>query len=239
MDSFHSLKQIISIPYYSNLQCSTLGLDSIDHCFNKSHYKSFGDIDYVFNELGYRAEYQYHQNHQNAILAVGDSFTLGLGVNVDDTWPVQLSKILNYPVLNFSLNGASNDWIARRTSELLQFFNPKAVIIHYTFSHRRENPNTDWYDNERTECDPMYTEIENYKNWEERFFQIVNLGVPVIHSFIPNWHTSVVDYSAMGTNVIAPELKLDIARDGFHYGSKTHQSLAEKMYKLLATQGIM
>ena len=105
--------------------------------------------------------------------------------------------------------------------------------------HRRENPNTDWYDNERTECDPMYTEIENYKNWEERFFQIVNLGVPVIHSFIPNWHTSVVDYSAMGTNVIAPELKLDIARDGFHYGSKTHQSLAEKMYKLLATQGIM
>ena len=224
------LKQNISIPSYANLRCNTLGLDSIEHCLRKSHYESFGDVNYLFNELGYRMGSQYHQN---SILAIGDSFTLGLGVNVDDTWPVQLSKILNYPVLNFSLNGASNDWIARRTSELLEFFSPKAVIVHYTFSHRRENENTSWHDDERTECDAVHTEIENYNNWKTRFLQICNLNVPVVHSFIPNWHTSSIDYSVMGTNVMAPMPKIDLARDGFHYGIATNQLVAEKIAKLL------
>jgi hypothetical protein len=227
-----TLAQTISIPYYANRVCSILGLDSPEHCLDKNHYKSYpNDIVYKFNSMGYRESEQYTGNE---ILAIGDSFTLGLGVNIEDTWPAQLSKILNYPVLNFSLNGASNDWIARRSTELLDFFNPRALIVHYTFSHRRERPFTDWHDDERTECEPIYTNEQNLTNWQNNFEKINQLPVPVVHSFIPNWHANPVDYSV--SNVVLPFKQIDYARDGFHYGPSTHAQLAKKITSLLGDE---
>jgi hypothetical protein len=223
MDQTRTLKQTVGIPDYYNLQCDTLGLDSFEHCFDKKNYNKFPKVVYKFNSLGYRTNEEYSGNE---ILVVGDSFTLGLGVNIEDTWPAQLSKLLNYPVLNFSLNGASNDWIARRAAELLDFFNPKLLIVHYSFSHRREKPFPDWHDNERTECEPIYTDSENFINWQNNFKKISNLRVPLIHSFIPNWHTSDINYTSIGTNVIPPIGVIDLARDGFHYGPATNRLLA-------------
>lgn len=230
MNQLRTLAQTVTIPYYANRACNTIGLDSPAHCLNLAHYHSYPDeIYYKFNSLGYREKEQYTGNE---ILAIGDSFTLGLGVNVEDTWPAQLSNLLNYPVLNFSLNGASNDWIARRAVELLEFFNPRALVVHYTFSHRRERPFPDWHDDERTECEPIYTEEENLNNWRKNFEIIKNLPVPVIHSFIPNWHRK---YDVCtGLNVIPPMIQCDLARDGFHYGVQTNLALAEQITNLLA-----
>jgi hypothetical protein len=224
-----TLAQTVSIPHYANMACNTLGLDSLEHCFDKNHYKFYPDnIVYKFNSMGYRTSEKYCGNE---ILAIGDSFTLGLGVNIEDTWPAQLSKLLDYPVLNFSLNGASNDWIARRAGELLSFFKPKAIVIHYTFSHRRERPFLDWPDNERTECEPIYTDEQNLINWQENFKKINMLAVPAIHSFIPNWHTTPVHCSDL--NVIMPTTQVDFARDYFHYGPVTHLQLAKQITNLL------
>jgi hypothetical protein len=229
MDQPRTLAQTITIPYYANMVCDTIGLDSPAHCFDKNHYQSYPtNIVYKFNSVGYRDIEQYSGTE---ILAVGDSFTLGLGVNYEDTWPAQLSKMLNYPVLNFSLNGASNDWIARRAVELLEFFNPKALIVHYTFSHRRERPFPNWHDDERTECEPLYTDEENLINWKKNFKTIENLSVPVIHSFIPNWHSQPVECNL--PNATQPINQIDHARDGFHYGTQTHSMLAKQITNLL------
>ena len=120
MYSTDQFKQSVAIPEYANLKCKFLGLDSMEHCFNKNHFANYESVSYEFNELGYRHGNPAHYQG-NEILAIGDSFTLGLGVNQSDTWPECLARLLNYPVLNFSLNGASNDWIARKTSILLQY----------------------------------------------------------------------------------------------------------------------
>jgi hypothetical protein len=230
MGQLRTLAQTITIPYYSNMVCKTIGLDSPSHCFDKNYYKSYPhDIVYKFNSMGYRDIEQYSGSE---ILAIGDSFTLGLGVNAEDTWVAHLSKMLNYPVLNFSLNGASNDWIARRAVELLEFFNPRALVVHYTFSHRRERPFPDWHDDERTECEPVYTDEENLINWKKNFEIIENLSVPVIHSFIPNWHNQPVDCNL--PNAVQPINQIDCARDGFHYGVQTHLILATQITNLLA-----
>ena len=231
MDPLDDLLQTIEIPYYSNLNCTTLGLDSIEHCFNKKHYTTYPDnINYSFNEIGYR--HNSIKNYQgNEILAVGDSFTLGLGVNQSDCWSSQLENMLNYPVLNFSLNGASNDWIARKIKDLLKIFKPKCVIAHYSFSHRRERPWPDWNDDERTECDPLYSIEENFNNWYTNFNLINSYGVPVVHSFIPDWHDQPVDYTQLSGSIVPPVIIKDLARDGFHYGVKTHQSLADYFCK--------
>lgn len=220
-------KQSIGIPDYANLQCNTLGLDSPEHCFDKRLFQTWGPVSYEFNALGYRhKDPKYYSGHE--ILAVGDSFTLGLGVNACDTWPEQLSRLLNYPVLNFSMNGASNDWIARKTSALLKYFKPKCVIIHYSFTHRRERSDTDWTDAERTLCEPTHSEQENFDNWQNNRHQLIKIckGIPLIHTAIVNWHTHSVP------DVVVPK-QIDRARDGFHYGPQTNLTFATSLLELL------
>jgi hypothetical protein len=226
--------QILKIDRYANLVSDTLGMDCEQHCFNPLYYRQYPhQVLYQFNELGFRTQSP-NQMQGNEILAIGDSFTLGLGVAQCHTWSAQLAQELNYPVLNFSLNGASNDWMVRKTSQLLTVFSPRCIVVHYTFSHRRERPFPDWHDDERTECEPLYSDQENYQNWQQAFDYFSSLGVPVVHSFISDWHTQPVDYAQLPGKVISPMSKIDLARDGFHYGVETHRRLAKKITSLLA-----
>ena len=217
----NSFYKTIKIPSYSDLTCSALGLDSPDHCFDQKHYKQYPQFEYKFNSLGYRTVDPTTWTGKE-ILVLGDSFTLGLGCSAEDIYTSQLEKTLNYPVLNFSLNGASNDWINRKLGQLLEFFDPPAVVVHYTFSHRRECPREDWFDDERTMCDPLPSAAENYNNWHENFKSICNQNCNVVHSFITDWHPEPVSYD---NKMIPPIKKIDLARDGFHYGPRTHQAI--------------
>lgn len=216
-------RQRVQIPEYVNLECNTIGLDSLEHCFDKKHFKQYEPVSYRFNELGYRHRSR-DQYQGNEILVIGDSFTLGLGVNQADTWPEQLSRLLDYPVLNFSLNGASNDWIARKTSVLLEYFQPRCVIVHYSFSHRRELDRSDWTDSERTLCEANHSNEENLQNWQKNkeILSQACQDIPLIHSAITNWHPEPV------SDVMVPQ-QIDLARDGFHYGPQTHRLFATNL----------
>lgn len=223
------IKQALSIPRYADFHATSIGLDSEKHCFNLDHFRAYPDaITYEFNELGFR-DCSYLKYASTDIIAIGDSFTLGLGVNAQQTWPARLAHLLDHPVRNFSLNGASNDWMARKIQKILEFFSPPLIIVHYTFSHRRERPFLDWHDDERTESEPLYTQQENMQNWTKAYELFANLSVPVIHSFIPNWDPVGVDHGPLGPNCLAPVQPQDLARDGFHYGPKTHAQLAQDL----------
>ena len=231
------VQQHIGIPFYSNLQTDSLGMDSAEHCLNRQIFNQHSPVCYQFNEIGFRT-HPVDQFKSDAILVLGDSFTLGLGNNVGDRYTDLLEQKLSHQVLNFSLNGASNDWIARKLQQLLPLFQPRAVVIHYTFSHRRERPQTDWHDDERTECEPFYSSEENYQNWFANFQTIQTLAgdIKLVHSFISNWHDQPVDYTKLGKNIIPPLTQLDFARDGFHYGPITHCNLANQITNLLVDE---
>jgi hypothetical protein len=232
------IKTALTIPFYRDMACDCLGLDSMEHCLDRQHFDHYKDsITYRFNDLGFRdCSSDLYQG--NEILAIGDSFTLGLGVNADQTWPCVLGQLLDYPVRNFSLNGASNDWMARKVTQLMQYFRPRAVVVHYTFSHRREKPVADWHDDERTECEPCYTPQENLLNWKKNYKVFANLTVPVIHSFITDWDPHGIDYQSFGSNMLGPIKKQDLARDGFHYGAGTHQSVAQQLLEITNLLGV-
>jgi hypothetical protein len=225
----HRLQQVVSVPYYNNLTCSTLGLDSLHHCFNVNHFKNWpGGINYQFNEIGFRTR-SINEFTGKEILVIGDSFSLGLGCNQSQCWPSVLENLLQYPVLNFSLNGASNDWMARKVQQLLEFFTPRAILFHHTFSHRRERDQPDWKDDERTECNACYTSEENFKNLLDnlKIIQTTCQSIPTIHGFVSKWHDQNVDYSQFKNYTIPPIDVVDLARDGFHYGPITHKYLAQ------------
>jgi hypothetical protein len=72
-------------------------------------------------------------------MAIGDSNTEGVGVNDNETWPHQLSKLIPNGVdLNFGLAGASNDYIARTLLTYYDLIKPDLVLIMYTEPLRRE-----------------------------------------------------------------------------------------------------
>lgn len=231
------VSQKINIPFYANLQTDILGMDNKQYCLNAELFDACPLITYQFNQVGFRT-HSIDKFDPNAVLVLGDSFTLGLGVNSADRFSDIIEQRIKHQVLNFSLNGASNDWIARKLQQLLTVFQPRAIVVHYTFSHRRERPNLDWLDDERTECEPFYSSQENFDNWAANFNNICSMTkhVELIHSFIPNWHDHNVNYSNFGRNVLTPQHQIDHARDGFHYGPLTHQLLADKITSLLACE---
>lgn len=228
------IEKHINIPFYANLQANSLGLDSREHSINRRMFDQHPLVTYKFNEIGFRT-HSVVEVEPDAILVLGDSFTLGLGNNLADRYTDILEQQLSHQVLNFSLNGASNDWIARTLQKLLKLFCPRAIIIHYTFSHRRERPFPNWHDDERTECEPFYSSDENFNNWMTNFNLICSTAgdIKLIHSFIPNWHDQEIDYDNLGKNIIPPLPILDHARDNFHYGPSTHRALAAAITNLL------
>jgi hypothetical protein len=63
------------------------------------------------------------------ILAVGDSYTFGSGVNDGETWPAQLEHILGMPVVNASAGGWGIDQQVLRYEQLTPIVKPKIAIV--------------------------------------------------------------------------------------------------------------
>lgn len=225
----------IAIPFYADMVIDSLGMDSAQYCFDKKLFNQHAPVHYKFNSIGYRT-HPVCKFISNPILVLGDSFTLGLGNHEHHRFSNILEQQLAHQVLNFSLNGASNDWICRKLHQLLAVFDPSAIVIHYTFSHRRERPQSHWHDNERTECEPLYTTEQNFQNWYHNFQKICTAvgNTKLVHSFIPGWHDAAVDYTSLSRHVLDPITQLDFSRDGFHYGPQSHQTLANAITNLLA-----
>lgn len=126
------------VPRLANQRLREMGMDSLDQCRDPVHWQKYPHtIEYVFNDRGYRDQ-PWPSDLDRAVWCIGDSFTQGLGSPWTHTWPVVLSELMNYPVIVVSMNGASNDWMARKTAELLAEIQPRAVAIQWSYIHRRE-----------------------------------------------------------------------------------------------------
>jgi hypothetical protein len=72
-------------------------------------------------------------------MSIGDSNTEGVGVNNDETWPAQFSKLITNGVdHNFGVGGRSNDFITRCLITYYNLIKPDLVLIMYTSPQRRE-----------------------------------------------------------------------------------------------------
>ena len=129
------------LPTRQNQIWTESGIDSLVDCLDKKHFKSYPyPIEYRYNSRGYRdAEWPEDVSElENAIWCFGDSFTVGIGSPVEHTWAHLLQQHTNRRVINISMDGASNNWISRKAVEVLQLIKPKIIILHWSYTHRRE-----------------------------------------------------------------------------------------------------
>lgn len=104
------------------------------------------DCLYHFNSLGYRGE-EFDPAARLKIFVSGCSYTFGLGVQHDQTWPALLKKLvadkLDVPIdqtnlQNFSQLGASNGYIARTIVRQCERVRPDLAVIAFTHRERTE-----------------------------------------------------------------------------------------------------
>jgi hypothetical protein len=117
------------------------GIDSVEHCKDKEHFKNYPyKISYHYNHRGFRDnDWPTSLNElETSIWCLGDSFTVGIGSPVEHTWPWLLQKNTNINTINVSMDGASNNWLARKAQRILEEIRPKVLIIHWSYISRRE-----------------------------------------------------------------------------------------------------
>lgn len=237
-----------------NEQSIYSGIDNPTECHDLAHFLNYPyPINYQYNSRGFRDQ-EWPDDLTDCIWCIGDSFTAGVGVPYEHTWPQVLQKRTGCRTINVSLDGASNNWIARQVQTIKEILNPKHIIVHWSYSHRREKelkdviePLQQTYTNSKQQQD-FNLWLEQYDLESMRRIQFIKSTVEedlsntqdcirlagnVIHSFIPEWHPVKLNLN-FGDLLVIPEFEvIDFARDKHHYDILTSQNFVGQILKYL------
>lgn len=216
------------------------GLDSLDKCYNKDYYINYPhDVVYNYNSRGYRDIEWPNQIDEQVIWCVGDSFTLGLGCPFEYTYPNLLRDYVNRPIINISMDGGSNQYITRKAKYIIENVKPKHLIIHWSYFHRREDPNPNKSDEERRIYEDKTSDANddclNILNCIEIIEGTAKLAKSkILHSFVVNASSILyVDYvyeTLQQNNYNSIRVaQIDFARDSHHYGVETQKLFAKQI----------
>lgn len=153
----------IRLPYTTNAHCKQQGIDTLDQSPDPEWFRSFPyPIEYRYNNRGFRDQDWPDdlEQLQESIWCMGDSFTVGIGSPFSHIWPQVLQQRTGQRCVNVSMDGASNNWIARQAVKILQQIRPKIMIIHWSYIHRREGLT-------KLNSEAKYKFIENYQNMRD------------------------------------------------------------------------
>ena len=215
-----------------------------DACFDPAHYSRYPwPVVYQYNSRGYRDQ-EWPEDLHNAIWCFGDSFTVGIGSPWAHTWCYCLQYLAKQRTINISLNGASNNWIARKVQELLAEVIPPVIVVQWSYIHRRESDVNDIGDEFRVIHHEQYAstlnDVDNFVSCVEQVESAAaRHSVTVIHSFIPDfvdpagWESISPRLIGLNHRTVPRFDKLDLARDAHHYDVITATYVAEQAHKLI------
>jgi len=183
------------VPSRSNQRWQTTGIDSLESCIDRQHFRLFPHrVEYVYNCRGYRDNEwpESLSELQKSIWCIGDSFTVGLGSPLEHTWTYLIQKFTDRRSINVSLDGGSNNWMARKAIRVLNEISPEYLIIHWSYVSRRELgveaalnkkwntfynnvKDSSWPNCDRSQAHKLPTEIINeiklkHKGWRNEIF---------------------------------------------------------------------
>jgi hypothetical protein len=234
-------------PSKINMQADFSGIDNADQALDKNHFANYPyDVKYTYNSRGLRdREWPKTQTElKEAIWCMGDSFTVGIGMPYEHTWPYILADKLKTRTINVAIDGASNEWIADKATEVLNLISPDVMVIHWSYAHRRQEPkdpkyNDDhqrqiWYNKEAESADVEFTKLQLSR------VEAAKGTTKVVHSFIPHFHRNdqllykILERHLPQANIIVPFQILDYARDYHHYGKLTSKVFVRKIIERIS-----
>lgn len=186
------------LPSRANQRWTESGMDSRARQSGKQHFESYPhQIEYNYNSRGFRdAEWPDTLSElQDAVWVFGDSFTVGIGSPINHTWPYAVSQELNKRVINISMDGASNQWIARRVMDVYRAVQPSKIIVMWSYFHRRESADSASSDEDRRQHHAIppddTADIDDFCNCINT---VGLLPIDCLHFTIPNAGPDILIY---------------------------------------------
>lgn len=217
------------------------GTDCLELCLNRQHFLNYSKkITYEYNSKGFRDK-EWPKDLNDVIWCVGDSFTVGLGQPVQETWTRLLEKKIGKRCINLGEDGCSNDTISLRVKEINKLYKPKLIITMWSYLHRRR------VDNKNVHVDKKdFGPGKDLENFKKNFIEINKLDCKIINLLIPNILTLETNSKDLkftkyilekfylkkndlkNINIIP---QLDYARDYHHFDIKTSKYVVDLLIK--------
>jgi hypothetical protein len=176
-------------------------------------------ITYCCNSYGYRTPEFDVDSLAPSIFCLGCSFTYGIGVRQEETWPSLVQqRFPEYNVHNLGSAGSSGDTIVRTLTNIGKLLNPKILLILWPEVFRFElYKDTDIYHTSALDgiCGPEMV-IDSH------FISLRRKNKAMIDMLSKQYNYSVIDYSTRSI----PINFSDLGRDD-HPGPKSHANIAE------------
>jgi lysophospholipase L1-like esterase len=229
-------------------------IDRVNKSYKTSGSDNTGKCLYTYNQLGFRGDSINKEGFR--IMSIGCSNTEGVGVNDNETWPHQFSKLIPNGVdLNFGTAGRSNDYISRCLLTYYDLIKPDLVLIMYTSPQRREiytkdggvEPfiptltwgyfkNTDEGISTQSMLFKLQNDNEDFINWYKNHMLIKYFLESKKCNWLWNgWFGIPVDFKE--TNRFDGEYGMpyiDLGVDGVHPGPKQNETYATKLYETIS-----
>ena len=178
------------LPTYQHQLWGESGLDHRRFCLDQKHFDNYPDnIEYKFNSRGFR-DIEWPESIEelkNSIWCFGDSFTVGLGSPLEHTWVNILQQRTEIRCINVSMDGASNNWIARKINRVLEEITPQRIVVQWSYLHRTESNDITLSDEKRriTHLNDISLghQFDNFKNLRG---SINNKSAQIVQSIIPD-----------------------------------------------------
>lgn len=189
-------------------------------------------ITYCINSQGFRGKE--FDSTVNNVLTLGCSFTIGIGLNEQETWPYLLGSRLGQHVHNIAWGGWSADtlfrmaqyWIPKLAPDLVVVLTPNAARIELVIGNEQykdiissdpathDNYLQNWFTNQQNH------ELNQLKN---------TLAIEMICKQAAIKFMCYSQNTEMTSRVSAnPE---NVARDNLHCGAESHVDFVEKILK--------
>ena len=172
-------------------------------------------------------------NQQQPILAFGDSLTFGYGANKEQSYPAQLSKLINRQVINEGINGELSSAGLLRLEKLLDIHNPQLLLLcHGANDILQKRDLNKMADNLKA----MITQAQ------DREIQVVLIAVPQVNLLL----TPIKQYQQVADEkqvVIDNDLLADLLKrpslhsDIIHPNHLGYQKIAQTIAQLLKNHG--
>jgi hypothetical protein len=187
---------MIALPALAHARFAHSGMDTRIRCRDRAHFDAWHKpIDYCYNSRGFRDQ-EWPHDPGSATWCIGDSFTVGIGSAFDDTWPQKLSQHLNCRTINVSMDGASNDWIARQACAVYTELEPGVMVLMWSYLHRREldRPGPDLQRRAHYVKSSIQQDYANLDRCRQQVQQHC-VNSKLIELIIPNWQPALTPSS--------------------------------------------
>lgn len=220
---------------------------------------SLEGVGYEFNALGYRGPDFHCRPEEAAVMFVGDSNTMGVGMPWESLWTTQVTRRLEErwgrPVRQCNLGwlGTGSDYTAMMVHQAVDVIRPEAVFVLWSFMSRMtwfasprrqvhflpQPPESDdrqehsAYLRLASDAQGFFNFVRNFTLVRER---LLRLGIPYHWGTLEQFPRDMLETYLPLDDYAGTLEKLDLARDGRHSGLKSHATFVERLMATLDRQ---